>query len=273
MSYGFIGAGNMARAIIGGMIASGIAAAEIYVTDADQQARNAVADEYGVRLGETNADVASAADVVILAVKPHVIPAVLKDEAMRDALEKRDPLLVSIAAGVSVETLSRLVPPRIHLVRVMPNVNAMVGAGMAAVCGNKVATGDDIATVIELFETVGQAIELEEKDFAAFTALAGSAPAYVFGFIEALARGGVKHGIPKALAVKIATQTLLGSATMVQQRAAAGLTPADLIDMVSSPGGTTVAGTVAMEAAGFSPAVVCAVDAVVDKDRELASEV
>lgn len=267
MSYGFIGAGNMARAIIGGMCESGIAAGDITVTDAAAAAREAAAGELGVQVVDTNAAVVAGADTVVLAVKPHIIPVVLAD--IEQALSEHQPLVVSIAAGVTLAKLASLTPSGTRLVRVMPNVNAMVGAGMAAVCGNEETSDDDVRQVVELFQTVGDAIELPEGDFSAFTALAGSSPAYAFAFIDALARGGVKHGIAKKLAVRIAAQAVLGSAKMTLARAEKGDTPADLVDMVSSPGGTTVAGTVAMEDAGFSPAVVRAVDAVVAKDHEL----
>lgn len=162
-----------------------------------------------------------------------------------------------------------MLPPGLAVIRVMPNVNAMVSAGMAAVCGNAHATADQVGLVVDLFRGVGQVIELPEKDFSTFTAVASSGPAFVFTFIEALARAALKHGVPKPLAVRIATQTVLGSAQLLLARAEDGVTPADLVDMVSSPGGTTVAGLVAAEEAGFSPAVVRAVEATIARDKEL----
>ncbi|OKL53108.1 pyrroline-5-carboxylate reductase [Bowdeniella nasicola] len=269
-TYGFIGAGNMASAIIGGMLAGGVKSDDIVVTDASKDARGAVADKLGVRTMDSNISVAECADVVILAVKPHIIPLVLDE--VSDVVAENDPLIVSIAAGIGLKAIGKLTPKGTRCVRVMPNVNAMVGSGMAAVTGNKHATDEDVTTVVDLFKQVGDAIELDESDFSAYTALAGSSPAFVFSFIDALARGGVKNGIPKKLAVRIAAQAVLGSAQMVLDKADDGLTPADLVDMVSSPGGTTVAGTVAMEKAGFTPAVVDGVDAVVAKDKELGAK-
>jgi len=140
------------------------------------------------------------------------------------------------------------------------------------VCGNARATEDQVARVVELFSAVGQAIELPEKHFSLFTALAGSGPAFTFSFIEALASAAVNHGLPKPLAVRVAAQTVLGSAGLVLDRAESGGTPATLRDMVSSPGGTTIAGLLAADDAGLSPAVVRAVDAAVARDRELGAQ-
>ncbi|MDO5701595.1 MAG: pyrroline-5-carboxylate reductase [Bowdeniella nasicola] len=266
-TYGFIGAGNMASAIIYGMLASGTPAEHLVVTDASPEARTALADGAGVRCVESNISLVEVADVVVLAVKPHVVAPVLAE--VGEAIAENDPLIVSIAAGTTLEALAEATPDKTRLVRVMPNVNAMVGHGMAAVCGNEHARAADVEQIVDLFRTVGDAIALEEADFSTYTALAGSSPAFVFSFIDALARGGVKNGIPKALAVRIAAQAVAGSARMVLDKADDGLSPADLVDMVSSPGGTTVAGTVAMEEAGFSPAVVRGVDAVIARDREM----
>ncbi|WP_250506481.1 pyrroline-5-carboxylate reductase [Bowdeniella massiliensis] len=266
-TYGFIGAGNMASAIISGMLDGGTKKSDVVVTDAAKDARAAIEKKTGVRTVDSNMSVVECSDVVILAVKPHIIPIVLDE--ISEAIAEHEPLVVSIAAGLGLAALEELTPKGTKIVRVMPNVNAMVGAGMAAVTGNDAARKKDVAEVVKIFSQVGEAIELEERDFSAYTALAGSSPAFVFSFIDALARGGVKNGIAKPLAVKIAAQAVLGSATMVLDKADEGLTPADLVDMVSSPGGTTVAGTVAMEKAGFTPAVVDGVDAVVTRDKEL----
>ena len=266
-TYGFIGAGNMASAIVKGMLAGGTSAEEIVVTDADEKARARLGDDAGVRVTDSNTSIVECSDVVVLAVKPHIIARVL--EEVRDVLAEHAPLIVSIAAGTTLESLAAQSPDGARIVRVMPNVNAMVGHGMAAVTGNEKAGADEVAAIVEMFKQVGDAIELDESDFSAYTALGGSSPAYAFAFIDALARGGVAHGIPKALAVRIAAQALLGSAQMVLTGAEQGRTPADLVDMVSSPAGTTVAGTIAMEEAGFSAAVVKAVDAVVARDEAL----
>lgn len=266
-TFGFIGAGNMAGAIVRGAVRAGVDPRDLVVTDANPEASARLAGELGVRAVASNLDVVELCDYVVLAVKPQVLSSVLAE--VRESLAERRPVVVSIAAGQSLEKLGRMLPPGLAVLRVMPNVNAMVSAGMAAVCGNDRATAEQVDVVLGLFRSVGEAIELPEKDFSTFTAVAASGPAFAFTFIEALARAALKQGVPKALAVRIAAQTVLGSAQLVLARAADGLTPADLTDMVSSPGGTTVAGLVAGEEAGFSPAVVRAVEATIARDKEL----
>jgi len=266
-TFGFIGAGNMASAIVRGAVGAGTDPAELVVTDAHPEAAARLAADLGVGTAASNVELVERCDHVVLAVKPQVLGAVLAE--VREALARWRPVVVSIAAGQTLERLERGLPPGLSVIRVMPNVNAMISAGMAAVCGNDRATPGQPATVVSLFSAVGQAIELPEKDFPVFTALAASGPAFVFTFIDALARGGVQGGLPKPLAVRIAAQTVLGSAQLVLARAGEGVTPADLTDMVASPAGTTIAGLVAGEEAGFSPAVVRAVAATVARDREL----
>ena len=271
MRVGFIGAGNMAGAIVRGIVASGsVAPEDVVVTSAHGSSAQALARETGVDVLGTNEELVEqvgAGGVVVLAVKPHVIPEVLRP--LQDLLAENGSLVVSLAAGTTLARLEELLPAGQAVVRVMPNVNAQIGAGMAAVCGNAEAGDEQVDTVVGLFEAVGRAIVLPERDFAAYSAIAGCSPAFVFTFIDALARGALRNGLPKAQAVRIAAQAVLGSAQMVLERAADGATPADLVDMVTSPGGTTVAGLVAMEEAGFSPAVVRGVQGAVERDREL----
>ena len=168
-----------------------------------------------------------------------------------------------------------MLPSGTRVVRTMPNMAASVGESMTALAPGGSASPQDLETVRTLMETIGRTVILEERDFSSFIGLAGSSPALVCAFIDALARAGVMGGIPKALAVQIVAQAVLGTARTVQteaQRTAEGghgRTPADLIDAVCSPGGTTVAGMVALERAGFSDAVVRAFEAIAERDREL----
>lgn len=271
MTIGFIGAGNMAGAIVRGARAAGLLAGpDVRLFDAEPRAAEHLAQQTGAHVTGSAEELVAAADIVVLAIKPQVLPAVVTK--LSAALAERRPLIVSIAAGTDLARLTALLPAGLPVVRVMPNVNAMVGAGMAAVCGNDVADEHDVARVRELFDAVGATVVLPEADFATFTAIAGSAPAFVFDLIDALAAGAVEHGMPKAQAVSIAAQTVLGSARTVIERTDDGQTPADLADMVSSPAGTTIAGRLAMARAGFAPAVLAGVRAVVDRDREMASE-
>ena len=271
-TYGFIGAGSMADAIIRGAVASGVRAQDLAITSAHDSARR-LAERTGAVHLENSAALARQCDTVILAVKPHVVPDVLVQ--IHDAVAAHRPLVVSIAAGVTLERIESLLPSGTRVVRAMPNMAAAAGESMTALAAGRSATREDLEDVRRLMSAVGRTVTMAEKNFSAFVGLAGSSPAFVLTFIEALARAGVMDGVPKAQAVEIVTQAVLGSARIVQveetRRAdgAAGRTPADLIDAVCSPGGTTVAGVVAMERSGFSSAVIDAFEATVARDREL----
>ena len=272
-TYGFIGAGNMAGAIVRGAIAAGTDPASIWLTSAHDSAAR-LAEKTGARHEPDAEALAAACDVVVLAVKPRVIPAVAA--RIFDAVAAARPLIVSIAAGIDLARLESLLPEGARVVRAMPNMAAGVGQSMTALAAGAAAGESDLAAARALMDAVGRTMVIAEEDFPTFVGLAGSSPAFVFTFIDSLARAGVLGGIPKAQAVEIAAQAVLGSARAVQVEAAAradggaGRTPADLVDAVCSPGGTTVAGLVAMERAGFSSAVIEAVRAVVAADRELA---
>ena len=270
-TYGFIGAGNMAGAIVDGLIASGHSGGTTVWSAHDSA--SALAARTGVRLAPSAEELVGTSDVVILAVKPHVIPVVLAP--LQDALAVRKPLVVSIAAGLTTTRLESLLPDGTRVVRAMPNMAAAVRESMTALTAGAAASEKDLELAASLMGRVGRTMVLDEKNFSAFTALAGSSPAFIFTFIEALARGGVDAGLPKARAVEIVTQALLGSASMVRREAerraedGTGRTLADLLDTACSPGGTTVAGLIAMEGAGFSPAVIEAVRAAIARDRAL----
>ena len=216
-----------------------------------------------MRLAPSAEELVGTSDVVILAVKPHVIPVVLAP--LQDVLAARKPLVVSIAAGLTTTRLESLLPDGTRVVRAMPNMAAAVRESMTALTAGAAASEEDLELTASLMGRVGRTMVLDEKDFSAFTALAGSSPAFIFTFIEALARGGVD----------VVTQALLGSASMVRREAerraedGTGRTLADLLDTACSPGGTTVAGLIAMEGAGFSPAVIEAVRAAIARDRAL----
>lgn len=270
-TYGFIGAGNMAGAIVDGLIASGHSGGTTVWSAHDSA--SALAARTGVRLAPSAEELVGTSDVVILAVKPHVIPVVLAP--LQDVLAARKPLVVSVAAGLTTTRLESLLPDGTRVVRAMPNMAAAVRESMTALTAGAAASEEDLELTASLMGRVGRTMVLDEKDFSAFTALAGSSPAFIFTFIEALARGGVDAGLPKARAVEIVTQALLGSASMVRREAerraedGTGRTLADLLDTACSPGGTTVAGLIAMEGAGFSPAVIEAVRAAITRDRAL----
>lgn len=267
MKIGFIGTGNMAGAIVKGIIAKGYKKAEeIYCFDVSKEKLNAFQMETGVQICDSSKELVGLVDEVVLSVKPNVFEAVLIP--LKEELNAKKPLIISIAAGMPIEKIEGYLgnPTDMPIVRVMPNINASVGEGTAAVSGNQVATRAQVEEVLGMFHAVGKAFELPEKDISAFIGIGGSAPAYAYLFIDALSRAGVKHGLSKDLATQIAAQTVLGSAKMILESKES---PWDCIDKVCSPGGTTVEGVLALEEAAFLSTVVKGVDASIEKDKEL----
>lgn len=267
MTVGFIGFGNMSSAIIRGVLANGFLTPKdiVVFTPSKQSAEQAA--ELGLEVVSSNEELVNRVDTVVLGIKPQMFAVVLP--ALAELLAERKTLVVSIAAGTpttKIEDVLGRTGVTQPIVRVMPNVNAMIGAGMAAVAGNSAASAEQVQFVIDIFNAVGAAIELPEESFSTYTAIAGSAPAFAYLFIDALARGALKAGMPKALATKIAAQTVLGSAQMVLESDDA---PWVLIDKVCSPGGTTIAGLMALEDGGFVSNVVNTVEATIARDQEL----
>lgn len=260
MKIGFIGAGNMGRAIIDGWLKmKAVVPADIYVHSAHASSYEPYAKANGLNAMESNLAVANAADVVVLAIKPNIALDTLK--AVQPALTAGK-WVITMVSGLSLADYAT-VAPDVPVLRIMPNVNVAIGAGMTALIGNAALSADQYAAGQKLFDAIGETSEVAEKDFSTFSALAGSSPAYVYFFIDAMARAGVKHGLSKAAATKIAAQATLGSAEMVLK---SDKIPFDLIDQVSSPGGTTVAGLLAMEEAGFMTSVVKGIDATIAKE-------
>ena len=268
---GFIGAGAMGSAIIRGVIDSGLfAGEEIFVSEPNEAHAQRVSAELGIRTATGNIELVEhvgKGGIVILAVKPHIVPGVLRE--IGDAAGQQGTVLVSIAAGTTLGAMAEHLTEGQPVVRIMPNVNAMIRQSMSAVCPNEFVTEDQRNEVMAIFEAVGLVEIMAEKDMATYAAIAGCSPAFTFEYIDAMARAAVKNGLPKAQAVRIAAQAVLGSAATVLARAQDGLAPANLADMVQSPGGTTVAGVVALEDAGFGRAVVRGVQASVDRDLEM----
>ena len=264
MKIGFLGAGQMARALAAGFARAGLCSpANLFAADPIPEALA----EWRQRTGGTscadNPAVAAAADVLILAVKPGSVPAALREIA--PTLADRH-LLVSIAAGVTLRQLSEGVGANRRIVRTMPNTPCLVGAGAIGFAGGAAAKPDDLALVQKLFGAVGTAVEVAEPLLDAVTGLSGSGPAYVFLAIDALADGGVQAGLPRAAALKLAAQTVLGAAKMVLET---GTHPGELKDQVASPGGTTIAGLAVLERAGVRSAFIDAVVAATVRAGEL----
>jgi pyrroline-5-carboxylate reductase len=263
-AIGFIGAGQMARALAQGFVQAGLVRAEaISASDPSPLAREAFSQLLpAAKVFDSNRQAVEGADVVFLAVKPQYV-AEAAPEA-RAAIEESK-LVVSIVAGVTMASLSQQLGTA-RLIRVMPNTPCLVGESAAAYCLGEGASPEDGQLVRELLCAVGVAIQVEERLLDAVTGLSGSGPAYAFVMIEALADGGVRMGLPRDVAQTLAAQTLLGAAKMVLQTHEH---PALLKDRVASPGGTTIAGLQALEDRGLRGALIAAVEAATRRSREL----
>lgn len=263
MKIGFIGVGGMAQAIIEGLLnAQAFAPSEILVHSHRPAHYQAYAQDHGLVAVDSNQAIVRDSDLVVLAVTPNVAGDVLTEIA--DAFTPAK-TLISIVAGLTLDGLAQRVGDQIPTLRTLPNVNVAIGAGMTAVAANRQLTGDRLVAAQGVFEAIGSTTVLAEDQFGIFSALAGSSPAYIDFFIDSLSRAGVKYGLSKEQATQIAAQATLGSAQMVLK---SDKIPFALIDQVASPGGSTVAGLLAMEEAGLMTAVVKGIDATVKRDAE-----
>lgn len=261
---GFIGAGRMATALAQGLVRARFTTADrILAGDVEPRAQVSFARETGCATAASNVEAARGADVVVLAVKPQTMPAVLME--LEPHLTTGQ-LVVSIAAGVTLGALTGALGANARVVRVMPNTPCLVGKGASGYALGGGASSDDGALVQRLLATVGLAVELPERLLDAVTGLSGSGPAYAFQIIEALSDGGVRVGLPRDVATQLAAQTLLGAAEMVLTT---GQHPAALKDAVASPGGTTIAGLAVLERAGLRAALIEAVSAATARSQEL----
>ncbi len=264
---GFLGAGQMARALAAGFVRAGLVeAASVVAYDPDASAAEQFARELGgARCLDSNAQVVQAADVVFLAVKPSQVGPVAEQ---LDGRLPEDRLLVSIAAGIGLSSLTQRFGTE-RVIRVMPNTPCLIGQGAAAYARGRGATDDDRLLVDRLMNSVGIAMAVDEGLLDAVTGLSGSGPAFVFTVIEALADGGVRMGLPRNVAMALAAQTVRGAAQMVLDE---NVHPAELRDRVASPGGTTIAGIEAIEHHGMRAALMAAVRAAADRSKELAAQ-
>lgn len=260
---GFIGGGNLAEAIIKGLISGGVAAASITVAEPMRERRSILAERYGVQVTEENAAAVAASGVIFLSIKPQIASAVLTE--ISEGFGK-DKLVVSIMAGISTQTIESFLPDASRVVRVMPNTPALVLEAASALCPGRYSSSEDLALIRRIFELIGKAYVLDEKLIDAVTGLSGSGPAYVFTFLEALSDAGVKNGLPREIATGLAVQTVYGAAKLILESQEH---PALQREKVTSPGGTTIAGVYALEKAGFRGAVMDAVDAATRRAQEL----
>jgi pyrroline-5-carboxylate reductase len=267
MNFGVIGCGKMGSALVAGALRSGaLQSGQVWGFDAIPAATEEFCQQTHGQAATTLADLATHCDTFLLATKPHQVRDVLQQ--LGHALQHKPALVISVAAGIPLAVLENCLPPTVRVIRTMPNTPALVGQGATAYSPGQRALPADATAAAALFSAVGLAIEVPERLLDAVTGLSGSGPAYGFIIIEALADAGVRQGLPRADALKLAAQTLLGAATMVLET---GQHPGALKDMVTSPGGTTIAGIAALEEHGLRHALHAAVAAASQRSRELSS--
>ena len=267
LSIAVIGGGKMGAALIKGIVRAGMATAKrIWVAEPADAVRTALAKETGANVTADNAAAVKQARVVILAVKPDVVPAAL---AQIKPVFTKDHLLLSIAAGVTLARLEAALPAGARVIRAMPNTPVLVGAGAAGFAPGEAATAGDAALAQRILGAVGLAFQLPEKLLDAVTGLSGSGPAYIYLVIEALSDGGVAMGLPRDVSTQLAAQTVLGAAKMALDT---GLHPGVLKDQVTSPGGTTIEGIHALESGSLRATFMRAVKAATEKSKLLGAK-
>lgn len=264
MKLGFIGTGNMAGAIMGGIIKKGlIPAEEIIGSDVFEAGREKVKAAYGIHVTADNTEVVKSADTVFLSVKPQFYASVIAE--IKDAV-KEGQLIITIAPGKTLAWLEEQFGKQVKIVRTMPNTPAMVGEGMTAVCPNSYVTKEELDYALQILGAFGKTEVVPEHLIDAVVSTSGSSPAYVFMMIEAMADAAVADGMPRAQAYKFAAQAVYGSAKMVLET---GKHPGELKDMVCSPGGTTIEAVRVLEERGFRSALIEAMKACAEVSRNL----
>ena len=264
-TIGFIGAGNMAETLLGGLIGSGLSKPEsIICSDIRAQRLDQLKQRYAIRVTQDNHAVVEASEIIIYAVKPQVMAAVISETAPDLDMSK---LIVSIAAGIPLAAIETLTQKNLRLIRVMPNLCVAVKEGATAVCPGAHAKTEDVDQTMAIFKAVGRCVLIkEDRLLDAVTGLSGSGPGYIFVIMEALADAGVKMGLARPEALELSCQTVLGAAKMLLETQ---MHPAELKDMVTSPGGTTIAGLHALEKGGLRSTLINAVEAAALRSKEL----
>lgn len=261
---GFIGCGNMGKAILGGILSSNeIAKKNIFVSTKSEESRNKIENEFEVKATLDSKEVAKNSNILFLAIKPNIFEDVLLQ--IKEYINK-DTIVISIAAGISISDIEEWLGDNYKIVRAMPNTPALVREAMSAVCPNKNIDEEELEEVCNIFNMFGKCEILEEKYFHGFIALCGSSPAYVFMFIEAMADAAVKLGIPRNKAYKMAEQAILGSAKLALET---GKHPGELKDMVCSPAGTTIDAVVELENGGFRSTIIKSLEKCAEKSKNM----
>ncbi len=263
---GFIGGGNMAEALIKGLLAGAVPAEKIMASEPSEARRDHLLEAFGIQLAENNRELVESCDIVVLSIKPQIVTEVL-DELSDIPMDNK--LMISILAGVTTAAIEKFFPGAPRVVRVMPNTPALVGEGASAICRGHNATQDDLLLVKKLLESVGIVQIIDERQMDAATGLSGSGPAYIYTVIEALADGGVREGLRRDIAHALAVQTVVGASLMVRET---GEHPAILRDQVCSPGGTAIAGISTLEKNGLRTTLMEAVTASASRSRELGDQ-
>ncbi|MDW8251645.1 MAG: pyrroline-5-carboxylate reductase [Myxococcales bacterium] len=266
-TVGFLGAGNMAGALIKGLLVSrALPPYKIWASDVRDERLMELDRLHKIKTTRDNRELLRACDVVVLSVKPQVI-----DRVMPAVAEHLRPgaLLISVAAGVSIGAMEAKLPPGSRVIRTMPNTPAIVLAGATAIARGSHASDEDLRVALALFEAVGRVTVLDESLLDAVTGLSGSGPAYIMLIIEALADGGVKVGLHRETALMLAAQTVFGSAKLLLDT---GMHPGALKDMVTSPGGTAIAGLHTLESGGLRRTLIDAVEAATQRSEQLGAQ-
>lgn len=266
-TIGFIGCGNMAQAMITGIVSSKIVLGNnVFVSDKDDEKLKYVEKKFNVNTSRYNREVAENSDIIILAVKPNKYGDVIGE--IKDYV-KKDVIIVVIGAGITINYVEKAFNRDLKVIRTMPNTPALVGEGMSAICYNKLIQDEDLKDVVTIFESFGKVEIVGEDLMNVISAISGSSPAYVYMFIEALADGAVLDGLPRDKAYKMAAQSVLGAAKMVLET---GEHPAELKDRVCSPAGTTIEAVYSLEKNNFRGTVIEAMRKCTDKTREMSKK-
>lgn len=262
---GFIGTGNMATAIIKGIVSSKLLKGEqIAVFDILTQKSQELADEYGVKVLSSENEIAKTCDTVVLSVKPVIFEPLLAK--IDEDLKQNNPLIISIAAGKDINFIQNQLSFEAKIVRVMPNINALVGAAISAYCVSSKVSEEEINFTHELCSSFGRAIAVDEKLFSIYGVIGGCSPAFAYMFIDSMARAAVKNGMPKDMALEICAASVLGSAKLILE---SGEHPWELVDKVCSPAGTTIEGVASLQKNAFESTVGEAVEAAYLKDKRM----
>lgn len=266
-TIGFIGCGNMAQAMIAGIVTSKIVDGKnVFVSDRDEEKLKYIEEKFKVNTSRLNNEVAENSDIIILSVKPNKYGEVI--EGIKNYV-KKDVIIVVIGAGITIDYVEESFGNKLKVIRTMPNTPALVGEGMSAICYNKLIEDKDLKDVVDIFKSFGKVEIIEENLMDVIPAVSGSSPAYVYMFIEALADGAVLDGVPRDKAYKLAAQSVLGSAKMVLET---GEHPGELKDRVCSPAGTTIEAVYSLEKNNFRGTVIEAMRKCTEKTREMSKK-